>query len=374
MFGRVVRRAATVAATTALLATSVAMADVVGADGDEVSAGVQTFVDLGAVSPGATIVSDVDMVLTCSGLRHVDPGQIVEVWQAEVTAPVAGGSISATGTTVGPVPPAWANDTGGIVGCESPMQVTSAEPSHVTIVAPSVPGLDYEMTVVYGRTLTPAGVSDGSSVSGFTIVTFSLDVEDLDSTPPTLAGLPADMDLATSDPAGTTLDYVMPTASDDQDPTPAVSCDPAPGSQVLLGLTTVTCTATDASGNSASASFEVVVHLGSVEWGDPVGDSPAVTVTQGRSLPLKARAWLDGLPLAGPATFEVWSCTARAAGPVVTASAEANAGGARWMAVLDTSELGTGCHTVALVLEGSVLGQFGLEVTARPATVPARAR
>lgn len=377
MYGRVVRRSATLAAAGVLLASGIAMADVVGADGDQVTAGVQTFVDLGNVAPGETVHRDVDMVLTCTGLRHVDPGQVVNVWQAEVTEPALGGSISATSTTVGPVPPAWANDALGGVGCSSPMQVTSAEPSHVTIVAPTVPGLDYEMTVTYGRTLSPAGVSDGSSTTGFTIVTFRLDVdepEDVDSTPPTLFGMPAGFELVSADPAGTTLEYEMPTATDDLDPAPAVVCDPAPGAHILLGVTIVTCAATDASGNTTSATFEVVVHLGSVEWGDPVGDAAGLTVSLGRSLPLKARARLDGVPLAGPAAFEVWSCTTRSAGPVETAAATWQADAGRWMAVLDTSGLGVGCHSVALVAGGMALGSFALEVIDPPAEGSTRSR
>jgi len=373
MLRRLTRRAFALAAVTTLVFSGAVLADSVAADGD-VASGVQTFVDLGTVAPGATVSRDVTMTLFCSGLRHVDPGQVVNLAQSEVTVPVEGGSISATSTTVGPVPATWANDTAGISGCSGPMHVESSLPSHVTIVAPTTPGLDYGFSVNYGRTLTPAGVSDGSSVTGFTIVSFSLDVEDLDSTPPTLVGMPAAMDLVTADPAGTVLDYPLPTATDDLDPAPTVACDPAPGDHVLLGVTTVTCTATDASGNSASAAFEVVVHLGSVEWGDPVRDGTDLTVSLGRSLPLKARAWLDGLPLAGPASFEVWSCTARSPGPVRTAAATWQADASRWMAVLDTSGLAVGCHTVALVRDGTALGSFTLQVTDPPAAGPAGAR
>jgi hypothetical protein len=370
MLRRLTRRAFALAAVTTLVFSGAVLADSVAADGD-VASGVQTFVDLGTVAPGATVSRDVAMTLFCSGLNHVDPGQVVNLSQAEVTVPAEGGSISATSTTVGPVPAGWAIDTAGRSGCSAPMHVDSSVPSHVTLVAPTTPGLDYGFSISYGRTLTPAGVSDGSSVSGFTIVSFSLDVEDLDSTPPTLVGMPAATDLVTADPAGMVLDYEFPTATDDVDPAPTVACDPAPGAHILLGVTTVTCTATDASGNSASASFEVVVHLGSVEWGDPVGDQPELTVSLGRSLPLKARAWLDTLPLAGPASFEVWSCAARSSGPVLTATAVWQPDADRWMAVLDTSALAIGCHTVALVQDGTALGSFTLQVVDPPVVGPA---
>jgi hypothetical protein len=154
---------------------------------------------------------------------------VVNIWQASVTVPLAGGSISATGTTVGPVPSTWANDTTGAQGCSGPMQVDASVPSHVTIVAPPTPGIDYAFSVSFGRTLTPAGVSDGSSVSGLTIVTFVLDVEDADTTPPTLSDMPGTIELVTADAAGAVLDYPLPTATDDRDPLPVVACAPAPG-------------------------------------------------------------------------------------------------------------------------------------------------
>jgi hypothetical protein len=315
------------------------------------------------------------MTLFCSRLNHVDPGQLVNVSQASVTVPVEGGSISATGTTLGPVPPEWANDTAGISGCSGPMHVDASVPSHVTIVAPTAPGLDYAFSVEYGRTLTPAGVADGSSVTGFTIVSFILDVEEAeapDSTPPTLEGMPSDLDLVTSDPAGAVLDYPMPTATDDRDPAPAVACAPAPGDLVPVGATTVTCTATDATGNQSTATFGAVVHLATVEWGDPVGDGAATALTLGRSLPLKARAFLDGEALSGPASFEVWGCGARAAGPERAAAASWQADAARWMVVLDTSGLAVGCHTVALVRDGSALGSFSLQLVDPPVDGPAK--
>jgi hypothetical protein len=252
------------------------------------------------------------------------------------------------------------------------MAVTSAEPSHVTIVAPTTPGLDYLFSVTYSKVLTPGGVTDGTSVSGLTIVTFSLNVADPDTTPPTIVGLPGDMDLVTTDPAGAVLDYLLPTATDDRDPAPTVTCDPAPGDVAQVGATTVTCTATDATGNAASGSFSVVVRLATVVWEDPVGVDGAMTVTRGRSVPVKAQAWLDGEPFAGPAGLEAWSCGARAAEPELTAAATWQADSERWMTVLDTSGLATGCHAVGLVVDGLTLGSFTLDVLDPPASSPAK--
>ena len=375
MLRHLVRRSSALAVVAALVFSGTVLADSVAADGD-VASSVQTFVDLGTVGPGETVQRDVGMTLFCAGIRHVDPGQVVDVWQADVTVPAEGGSIVATGTTLGPVPPGWANDTAGAAGCAAPMSVEASVPSHVTIVAPAMPGLDYGFSVNYGRTLSPAGVSDASSVTGFTIVTFILDVEEAviaDATPPVIDGMPGDLDLVTTDPAGTVLDYALPSATDDRDPAPALACDPAPGAPVPVGSTTVTCTATDATGNVTTATFVVVVHLATVEWGDPVGDGP-LTVSLGRSVPVKARAWLDGAALVGPATFDVSSCGEGvvAIGPERVVEAEWQVDAERWMAVLDTTGLALGCHAVGLVHDGMSLGSFSLQVIDPPAASPAK--
>jgi len=363
MARRSLRRSLALAAAATLLVAGMAQADSVAADGDAVAAGVQTFVDLGTVAPGATIHRDVTMTMACSGLQHVDPGQVVDVFQSAVTVPLAGGSIAATGVTIGPVPATWPDDTGGIVGCAEPMTLDGSTPSHVTIVAPTTPGLDYAYTVDFDRTLSPEGVSDGSSIKGFTLITFMLDVEDgaADTTPPVLAAMPGDLDLTTADPAGAALDYPLPTATDDTDPAPVVGCDPAPGDVAPLGTSTVTCTATDASGNSASAAFDVTVHLVAVTWQSPLGGGYD-RATRGRSVPVKAQVTLDGQSAESTGVFEVRACGAGPSVAEMGVPATWQADPERWMAVIDTSGLAGGCHDVALVIDGLVVGSFGLEI------------
>jgi Tol biopolymer transport system component len=60
-------------------------------------------------------------------------------------------------------------------------------------------------------------------------------------------------------PDGAVVTYNV-TATDAVDPNPTVSCSPASGSVFPIGDTTVTCTATDASGNVAKGSFSVHVQ------------------------------------------------------------------------------------------------------------------
>jgi outer membrane protein assembly factor BamB len=78
-----------------------------------------------------------------------------------------------------------------------------------------------------------------------------------DSIPPELH-VPGDITTVTSDPAGAVVSFDV-SATDNADPNPQVTCDPASGSTFPIGETTVTCTATDSAGNTATATFKVTV-------------------------------------------------------------------------------------------------------------------
>jgi hypothetical protein len=49
------------------------------------------------------------------------------------------------------------------------------------------------------------------------------------------------------------------TATDNVDPNPALNCAPPSGATFPVGTTTVVCTASDSSGNTATATFNVIV-------------------------------------------------------------------------------------------------------------------
>jgi len=75
---------------------------------------------------------------------------------------------------------------------------------------------------------------------------------------------PSDLIQLTSSPAGVVVNYPEPTATDDLDPDPVVSCTPQSGSVFPIGNTIVTCTATDDAGNiSNPVTFSVTVQLDS---------------------------------------------------------------------------------------------------------------
>ena len=79
----------------------------------------------------------------------------------------------------------------------------------------------------------------------------------IDRTPPTIAA--ADVTVDATSPAGATVAYTA-TATDILDANPTLVCAPIAGSVFPIGTTAVTCTATDAAGNTAHAQFAVHVR------------------------------------------------------------------------------------------------------------------
>jgi hypothetical protein len=104
-----------------------------------------------------------------------------------------------------------------------------------------------------GTTAVSCMVSDlsGNTASG----AFNVTVRD--TTPPVLA-LPANITAEGTSASGAAVTYTA-SASDIVDSSVGVQCTPASGSTFALGTTTVSCSATDDSGNSAGGSFNVTV-------------------------------------------------------------------------------------------------------------------
>lgn len=107
---------------------------------------------------------------------------------------------------------------------------------------------------------------DRSAAGSFTISVH-------DTLPPELS-VPADLIVDASSAAGAPVEFTL-LATDAVDPSPAVSCAPASGSTFPIGATVVTCTASDASGNRATETFQITVE-------DP--RPPTLTVPGDRSV------------------------------------------------------------------------------------------
>jgi X-Pro dipeptidyl-peptidase len=91
----------------------------------------------------------------------------------------------------------------------------------------------------------------GNTASG----SFAITVHD--TTAPKLT-LPAPVGVAATGPTGAAVTYSA-SATDAVDAAPAVTCSAASGSTFALGTTTVSCSAKDAAGNTATGSFAVTV-------------------------------------------------------------------------------------------------------------------
>jgi hypothetical protein len=109
-------------------------------------------------------------------------------------------------------------------------------------------------TFPLGVTTVTCSASDFSGNSAQ--AAFTIHVRD--STAPTWTGAPAGTAAEASGPGGAVVNYTDPTATDAVS-APVVICAPPSGAQFPLGATPVTCTATDAAGNAASATFPVTV-------------------------------------------------------------------------------------------------------------------
>jgi hypothetical protein len=108
-------------------------------------------------------------------------------------------------------------------------------------------------TFVVGTTTVATRATDSSGNTS--ICTFTVTV--LDTEPPAII-CPANMTVSASDPTGAVVNYLV-LATDNCDPNPAIVNNPPSGSLFPLGTNTVTCTATDASGNTNSCTFTVTV-------------------------------------------------------------------------------------------------------------------
>jgi hypothetical protein len=88
-------------------------------------------------------------------------------------------------------------------------------------------------------------------------VTILLNEFTFDRTPPALT-CPEGLSVLYSVREGAMVDFSA-AAVDDCDPSPAVACDHPPDGAFPVGITVVTCTATDAAGNRSECRFEVQV-------------------------------------------------------------------------------------------------------------------
>jgi hypothetical protein len=208
-----------------------------------------------------------------------------------------------------------------------------------------------------GTTTVDCSVTDAGGLSA--LGSFDITVED--TTDPSIAT--HDVTATTGDPAGTAVTFDAPTVSDVVDAAPTVGCVPASGSTFAVGTTAVTCTATDASGNAATSTFDVTVtyvptHVAGATWLEPVGGGGTFAANRGRSVPVKVVLSVDGVTrTSGDARLVVTPC-----GGGASTTLPLTFGGGRWNAGLDTGPLAGACQTVTATIDGLVAGSFELDL------------
>ncbi|HET9614713.1 MAG TPA: HYR domain-containing protein, partial [Candidatus Limnocylindrales bacterium] len=253
------------------------------------------------------------------------------------------------------------NRTGGVTAAYT---VTASDAEDATAPVPQCSPANGALLPLGTNTIS-CSATDGGGLT--TNGSFHITV--VDTTAPTLHGLPADQNLVTSDPGGATLTYTAPTATDVVDASPSVGCSVPSGSTVPVGDTTVTCTATDASGNVASGSFHVHVTLAQASWDDPVGAAAGIIVNGSRTVPVKVQLLLDGQPVTtGVGRLSVVSC---GGGAAVMSNDLAIQSNGRWMGHLSTDGLAVGCYQVVASVDGQAIGRFRMDVRAG-STLPSK--
>jgi hypothetical protein len=147
------------------------------------------------------------------------------------------------------------------------VEATSGAGAFVTFTATASDEVDGNLTTTcspasgdlfaIGTTIVNCSATDwdGLTVSG----PFNVTVQD--TTPPTIAAHADVGPIEATSAAGASVTYSNPTTTDLVDGSGTASCSPASGSTFAIGTTTVTCTATDSHGNTATpTNFNVIVR------------------------------------------------------------------------------------------------------------------
>jgi hypothetical protein len=192
-------------------------------------------------------------------------GVVIPVGQGEIVCAAIdlGGNKSAETAFVFTVqdttPPAIATIT------DVTAEATSAAGAVVTYTAPTATDTASTTTTVtcsptsgsafpLGATTVTCTATDTATPANTATSTFKVTV--VDTTPPAIATM-TDVTASATNAAGAVVTYASPTVTDNVGAT--VTCAPASGSTFPLGMNTVTCTARDAAGNTATSTFKVTV-------------------------------------------------------------------------------------------------------------------
>jgi CSLREA domain-containing protein len=246
----------------------------------------------------------------------------------------AGGTVTVTNSTISGNS---ASVGGGLVGEGTEILVNAIVAGNTASVAPDGFGVEVGTTSVFGvpggKTLADILVPAGLANNGGPTQTIALalvagnpaidlgtgavcaaapvnaldqrglprpaacDIGAYEAQPPTVAAH-ANVSVAATSAAGAVVTYTPPAGSDEQGGVAGVVCLPASGSTFAPGSTTVTCTATDAVGHTATSTFQVVVGAFVAATATP-SPSPTPTPTPIVTIPNTSRAENEALAMPG---------------------------------------------------------------------------
>jgi X-Pro dipeptidyl-peptidase len=187
------------------------------------------------------------------------PTVTVDTHLSKIDLPIVGGATAARASTL------FLDTVAPTLTLPAPPTVQATGPATpVIFAATATDNLDDSPAVscappsgssfAVGATTVTCTATDlsGNTKSGSFAVTV------VDTTAPQLT-MPAPVTVEATGPTGAAVSFAA-SATDVADPSPAVTCSAGSGSTFPLGATTVTCSAKDASGNTASGSFAVTVR------------------------------------------------------------------------------------------------------------------
>ena len=212
------------------------------------------------VAPGTLDVVDVDLVATCAPAS----GSLFALGSHTVTCNATDASDNVADPTtfkvtvhdttkpIVTVPAAIVAEATSAAGAAVTFAVSAFD--IVDLAIPATCDADSGDTFPLGETTVHCSATDAHSNTG----TASFKITVRDTTKPILS-LPATITEEATSPDGAVVGYSA-TASDTVDPSVDAVCAPPSGSTFELGTTTVNCSATDDSGNTAEGSFDVIVR------------------------------------------------------------------------------------------------------------------
>jgi hypothetical protein len=196
-----------------------------------------------------------------------------------ICSPVSGSTFGLSTTLVTCSKTDSAGNTGSnsfTVTVQDTTAPTITVPADITAEATSSLGAAVSFSATYsdivdGNGLATCSPASGSTFGlGTTLVTCSktdnagnpasasFDVNVVDTTAPVIAPH-ANVSAEASNAAGAIVSYTSPTTTDAVEGNGIATCSPASGLVFPIGSTTITCTASDGSGNSSSSTFSVIV-------------------------------------------------------------------------------------------------------------------